>query len=235
MLYGIDISNHQGKEGFKISDIIEKLDFVIIKATGGMSYIDRFCDGYVQEAKARGLLWGFYHFAHDVGTADAKSEADFFVRNCENYFGEGIPVLDWERDTCSVAWVNAFVARVYELTQVRVWVYANPWRFNLGGVNRDCARWIAAYPLPGRPRLTSNPGKLPATDGNVVCWQYSGTGLVNNWGGNLDLDHYYGDASSWGRYARGDREQSSLPPNEAGSSNPIIVEDDSYKVTIDKK
>lgn len=234
MLYGIDISNHQGRAGFKLSQITEHLDFVIIKATGGASFVDKYCDGYVQEAKRLGLLWGFYHFAHDIGTADAISEADYFVDNCTNYFGEGIPVLDWERDTVSVAWVNAFVARVYERTKVRCWIYANPWRFNKGGVDRNYARWIAAYPLSGRPTLLSNPGNIPATDGNVVCWQYSGTGKVSGYSGNLDLNHYYGSLESWGKYARGDRQASTPnPPNV--DNDTIIVEDESYKVTIDKK
>lgn len=234
MLVGIDISNHQGAAGFSLAKITEHMDFVIVKATGGTTFVDKYCDKFVQEAKTRNLLWGFYHFAHDTGQASATAEADFFIDNCINYFGEGIPVLDWERDSCSVAWVNEFVKRVYERTRVRPWIYGNPWRFNQGGVDANCARWIAAYPTSATRKLTDDAGVIPKTDGNVVCWQYTSNGRVSAWAGNLDLNHYYGDAVSWGKYAKGDRQELTTNPPIVDNSN-IVVEDDNYKVTVVKK
>lgn len=232
MLNVIDISNHQGSAGFKVSNVLNSIDGCICKATGGDYFVDKYCDVFIQTLRSAGKLWGFYHFAHDgKSTASARTEADFFINNCKNYFGEGIPVLDWEVDSCSVAWVNEFVRRVHDVTQVWPWIYANPWRFNMGGVEKNCSRWIAAYPYSGIMHLSSDPGNVPKTDGGVACWQFSSNGRVNGWNGALDLNHYYGTVESWHKYALGERQPASKPP--AASSS--ILENDEYKVTIQKK
>lgn len=116
-----------------------------------------------------------------------------------NYFGEGIPVLDWE-DGQSVAWVNAFVERVHSRTGIWPWIYANPWRFQLGGVNENCGRWVASYP-GGAPR----PEECPAADGvPVCCWQYTST--------PLDKNYFYGGIETWQAYATGEGED--MPTKE---------------------
>lgn len=234
-LYGIDISHHNSDDGFNLSTVINNVDFVIAKATGGSSYVDKQCDKYVQICRANGKLWGFYHFGHDgKSTADAVTEADFFVKNCVNYFGEGIPILDWERDTMSVAWVNKFLQRVYDLTKVWCWVYGNPWRFNQGGVNPECDRWIAQYPKSGNLTFSTAPTTHQKTDGLVCAWQFTETGRVSPWTKNLDLNKYYGSVESWGKYARGDRGENK-PTDPSNGEYPITIEDDSYKVTVEKK
>lgn len=234
MLKGIDVSNHQGKAGLRLAQLQEPYDFVIVKATGGTRFVDKYCDPYIEQAKKLGKLWGFYHFAHDLsGKGNAFEEADFFVGNTLNYFGEGIPVLDWEVDSVSVQWVNEFVERVHDSTSVWCWIYANPWRFNQGGVNANCARWIAAYPLYGFPSLDSDPGNIPKTEGLVSCWQYSGTGRVKGWTENLDLNHFYGDVNAWMKYARGGRISTTIPPNGGNSSS--VLENNEYRITVERK
>ena len=110
MMHGIDISNWQSGTNIPFTSV----DFVICKATEGTGFVDAYCDGWVQKAKANGLSWGFYHFA---GTGNAISEADWFIGNCEGYFYEGVPVLDWE-GAQSVEWANDFVRRVHDMTGV---------------------------------------------------------------------------------------------------------------------
>ena len=41
----------------------------------------------------RDRLWGFYHF---MNGEDPIAQAKHFVASCRNYFGNGIPVLDYE-------------------------------------------------------------------------------------------------------------------------------------------
>lgn len=186
--WGCDISNHQG--GTDINAFIRETDFLLFKATEGLNFTDSWCDIWVQACRAQGHPWGFYHFARNN---DPVAEADFFIDSCINYFGEGIPVLDWE-DGQSVAWVNTFVERVHERTQVWPWIYANPWRFQQGGVNANCGRWVASYP-GGNPQ----PSDAPAADGvPVCCWQYTST--------PYDCNYFYGDLAAWQAYARGERE-----------------------------
>ena len=199
MLKGIDISSHQGD----INLAPLAIDFVIIKATEGTGYVNPYCEPKVQQAKDLGLLWGFYHFA---GTKGAVEEATYFINNCSE-------------------WVNTFVRTVHEQTGIWPWIYANPWRFNQGGVEPNCARWVAQYPNVIRPTLDYDPGEPPATDGLVACWQYASDGNVPGYDGNLDVNHFFGDQAAWKKYA-GDvyiGEQLS------------ILENMEYKVTIERK
>ena len=103
MLHGIDISNHQGDNGIELENVLPYVDFCIVKATGGNFFVDPYCDGFIEKCKQQGKLWGFYHFANDGQYSNAYDEAEFFYDNCRNYFGEGIPVLDWEVDDATPA------------------------------------------------------------------------------------------------------------------------------------
>ena len=196
---GIDISNWQA--GMSLSAVSGSIDFVIVKATEGIGFVDKSCDKFYQEAKRLGKKLGFYHFAR---RNDPVAEADFFYENTRNYFGEAIPILDWEVDN-NIAWVNKFVERIHALTGVWPWVYANPWRFNQGIVNKNCGRWIAGYPKNGITDI--NYGKhndIPSSysvNGTICAWQFSSSVRLSGYGGNLDGDIFYGDEAAWDKYA----------------------------------
>lgn len=194
MLHFIDISSWQGD--IDLSPL--PIDAVIVKATQGTSYINEFCDKKVQQAIQLGIPWGFYHFADD---GDAIEEADYFIKNCLNYFGNGIPVLDWEYDQ-SVEWVNEFVNRVHQVTGVWCWIYANPWRFELGDVEPNCMRWIASYPDIESPSFEQAESlDCPDAPGLVGAWQFCSDGMLDGYDGYLDCNLFYGDADAWKSYA----------------------------------
>lgn len=223
MINFIDISNWQ--RGFDAGT--GAVPAIVVKATEGTGYVDPCCDGFVQTAKNAGKLWGFYHFA---GTDTAEAEADYFIENTKNYFGEGIPVLDWEEGQ-PVDWVNAFVRRVHEMTGVWPWIYANPWRFNQGGVEQNCARWVASYPAVAAPTFAqAATWDCPEADGNVVAWQFCSDGPVN--GRNIDCSLFYGDENAWHAYAKGDNKQAG---NATVPNDNQVLENDKYKVTIEVK
>ena len=220
MLDFLDTSNWQG--GY--NPALTGADAVIAKATEGTVFVDPYCDSIIQQCKSAGLPWGFYHFAGD--DRPAAEEARYFVDNCRNYFGQGIPVLDWE-GTQSVDWVNEFVERVHEETGVWPWIYANPYRF-AQDVNQNCARWVASYPDVASPTWSQAHGwDCPAAAGNVVAWQFCSDGRVNGIAGDVDLDLFYGDKEQWLAYARGD--------NGHDGGDVAILENGAYKVTIERK
>lgn len=229
MLNFLDTSNWQG--GY--SPALTGSDAVIVKATEGTNFVDPFCDSIIQLAIAAGMPWGFYHFA---GEDDAISEAAFYLENCRNYFGQGIPVLDWEGNQ-GVDWVNAFVEYVHAQTGVWPWIYANPWRLNQCGVNPNCARWVASYPDVASPTWSQAQGwECPAADGNVVAWQFCSDGRVDGIAGNVDLDLFYGDKEQWLAYARGSANRvNTIGPDSPGVDTPEVLENASYKVTIERK
>lgn len=197
-LKGIDISNWQA--GINLAAVAPKVDFVIVKATEGIGFVDKQCDKFFQEAKRLGKKLGFYHFAR---TNNATAEADFFYNNTKNYFGEAIPILDWEVDD-SVAWVNEFVNRIHELSGVWCWVYANPWRFNQGTVNLNCGRWIAGYPYAITDVAYGIKNPMPNSykpkNGLVCAWQFTSSCRIAGYNGTLDANVFYGDVAAWDAY-----------------------------------
>ena len=81
VLKGIDISNWQA--GFDIS--AAQPGFVVAKATEGTTYVDRYCDGFIQDCIKHDIPFGFYHFAR---FNDAATEAKFFYENTRGYIGQ---------------------------------------------------------------------------------------------------------------------------------------------------
>lgn len=116
---GIDISRWQ--DDIDLSKV--PCDFVIMKATQGISHVDRCCDKFYQTAKKFGKKLGVYHFAD--GRSTGIQEASHFVNSIKGYIGEAILVLDWEADAVNrgVAYAKEFLDSVYAETGVRPLIY----------------------------------------------------------------------------------------------------------------
>lgn len=195
-MQGIDISGWQ--EDLDLGQV--PCDFAIIKATQGVGYVSGACDPHVQQAIALGKPFGFYHYVNGAG---AVAEADFFVDNCANYFGAGLPCIDWE-STQNAAWGNTgylreLVQRVIDRTGVKPLIYASagafPWDV---AQSLDCGAWVAQYADDGATGYQDSPWN----EGAYPCAirQYSSHGRLDGYPGNLDLDKAYMDAGGWARY-----------------------------------
>lgn len=230
MLYGIDISSWQGD--IDLSPL--PIDFCIVKSTEGLTYLNPYFKSKIEQARKCGMLIGTYHYAR---SNNPEAEAQWFIDNIIDYLGIAIPVLDWEEGQ-DVDWVNRFVRYFKNKTGIWSWIYANPWRFNQGGVEENCDRWVAAYPNVIAPSIEYDPGRVPATDGSVCCWQFASDGRVSGYDGGLDVSHFYGDRRAWLSYAKGspytEGEDSPItPPIE--NPNTTTLENDKYIVTIEEK
>jgi GH25 family lysozyme M1 (1,4-beta-N-acetylmuramidase) len=208
MLRGIDISNWQ--RDLKLADVLAlnpNIDFVIAKATEGTTYVDHYCDGFVQTSKAAGVLVGFYHF---LRTENPVSQAEFFARNTEGYSGWAVPVVDIE-DPIIANWggyADRFTERYHELTGVWPLVYASAAalpRFEGHSVTRNCGLWVAGYPKSYKsfdgitePPYETSPWKT------WTIWQFTPSGRIDGYSGNLDLDFANLTPDGWARIARGD-------------------------------
>lgn len=223
MLRGIDISNHQA--GIDLPALFPHVDFVICKATEGIGFVDKQCDPFIQGCMTAGKPFGYYHFARENSP---YSEAQFFYENTMGYHRKGVPVLDWETSQ-NVAWVNSFVERFHQLSGIWPWIYGNPWRFNQGGVNKNCGRWIAQYPNVLNPGLDYQLPPMPETDGLVCAWQYASDGRVQGYPGNLDVNVFFGDVAAWNAYCG----KSDEMPDESNKSS--ILENDEYRIEITRK
>ena len=234
MVNFIDISSYQAD--LNLVAVSSSIQGVIVKATQDTNYVNPYCDKHYQQAKSANLPRGFYHFA---GNSDPLAESAFFYRNVMGYLHDGIPILDWEGKQ-SVEWVNKFVRQFHNLTGIWCWIYANPWRFNQGGVEQNCARWIADYPAVQHPTFgQAAQWNCPKADGNVVAWQFCSDGKINGYGGNLDCSLYYGDKESWLKYAGNNSlVDSDNGSNSGNSGNPapeaVTLTGNGYKVMIER-
>ena len=143
MLNGIDISAWQ--RGIDAASVPS--DFVIVKATQGLDYINDDCDRAYQQAKAAGKKLGVYHFAD--GNSSGVAEADFFIDNIQGYIGEAILVLDWETDAvnCGPGYAKAFLDRVQARTGIKPMIYmsgsvVNEWDWSAVVVGIMAYGWL---------------------------------------------------------------------------------------------
>ena len=209
MLKGIDISKWQA--GINLSAVASQIDFVICKATEGVGYTDKNCDGFYQEAKRLGKKLGVYHFARpDLGNS-AVEEADYFIKETKGYHKEAILILDWEPQGNSIAntgWAKGWLDRVYEKTGVKPLIYmsasvvrAYDWSKVVAG---DYGLWVANY---GSNNGTAQKGvfnNYPLRYWSFYAlWQYTSKGRLNGYGGNLDMNYFSGDQTAWDKYAGG--------------------------------
>lgn len=204
-LYGIDVSNWQA--GLDLSKV--RCDFVIVKATEGLSIVDKSCDKFFQQAKALGKKLGFYHFARPEYNS-AEAEAEFFYKHTKGYFGLAIPVLDWESNgRANTAWALRWLKRVEELSGAKPMIYMNQSTCQSYDwsqvVANDNGLWIAKYRdmQPDYNHDMSNAGSKPVIKywPFYAMWQWTSTGRLDGYGGDLDCDVFYGDKATWDKYA----------------------------------
>lgn len=203
---GIDISKWQ--KGLDLSKVA--CDFVIVKASEGIGSVDPCFEGFIQQAKKLGKNFGFYHFARPTAGKDPKLEAQFFYKTCQQYFGEGIPFLDWEAENKqNVEWAKAFLNEIYRLSGVKPMIYMSQSVVNQydwsSVANADYGLWCAKYRdnVIDKNYDMSNAGKKPTVKWWKVLamWQWTSSGRLDGYASNLDCDLFYGDAAIWKKYA----------------------------------
>ncbi len=226
-LNGIDIASYQA--GIDLS--VVPCDFVIIKATQGTGYVNPDCDRAYQQAKANGKLLGVYHYA----TGDnVKAEADYFLNNIKGYIGEAILCLDWENNTNGYnplfgtggpakTWIKQWCDYIYEQTGVKPLIYGSASMYSEISGNGDYGLWIAQYANMNPTGYQETPWNEGAYD--CAIRQYSSCGTLSGYGGRLDLDKFYGDATAWHKYANPNGEAKPVTPTPVRKSNEQVADE----------
>lgn len=232
MLRIIDISNHQAGKADPAS---LPCDGAVMKATEGTTYVDRYCDSMMQSCIKANKVRGFYHV---LTSATGTAQAEFFYNNCKNYFHDAIPVLDIE----GYGSYPNDPGRAYDFCNAIIkWTGVPPLLYMNGScvasadysgcVSLGCGLWIANYPAGSKSfewaeQNTSkmfNTGEWPF----AAMWQFTSTGRLDGYNGNLDLDLFFGDVTAWNKYAG---------VNTADEKHTTsVLENDKYKVTIEEK
>lgn len=227
-LSAIDVSSHQTG----IDLVAAGTDINIIKATQGTWYTNPDCDRAVQQSLSAGRATGVYHFVDFSGSAQA--EADRFISETRGYIGRGImPILDWEpSQPWRTDYAKAWLDRVQAAYGVKPLIYMNISTENSydwsSVVQGDYGLWIA-----GGWWYNTRLGKDQAPAPNwalrhwphAAMWQYTSHGVVQGWGGNVDLSEFYGDMSAWNRYSHG-----SASPAPVAAPAPVQIAQGTYTV-----
>ncbi|MEC4016300.1 GH25 family lysozyme [Streptomyces sp. H27-D2] len=153
MLHGVDVSSHQANYS------ADGLDFVLIKATEGRSYINPRRSSQEARAREAECVVGFYHF---LWPGNIAAQAAYFVEHSEAADGDLLAV-DWETNSSGTWASNAqkdqFIREVKRLCPGhRVLLYCNRdfW------LNHDTTSyagdglWIADYVTAGKPRIQAD-------------------------------------------------------------------------------
>lgn len=225
----IDISSWQS--GMNLATMYsanKDLDSVIVKTTGGVSYVQQTADPWIQWLISNGKPWGFYHYLDDdYRNSTGKAEAQFFVKNCKNYFKHGIPFADYEHPATykGTAYLKDFLDEVYRLTGVKCGVYCSLSIVQSQDFSKICE---AGYPLWLAQYASMNPTgfqEYPWQRGSyapyksLMMHQYTSSGYLNGWKSRLDLNKFFGTLDDWNKYVQGDEAE----PVELKPADPKVV------------
>ena len=199
---GVDVS------GWQPASITQTVpgDFAIVKATEGTGYRNGSWAAQVAGAITTGKATGVYHYA-DGGNAVA--EADAFLATVSGYVGRSILVLDWEQYRNASwgdgSWITTWVNRVHDRTQVWPVVYVQRsavWQVP-SYVRQHCMLWVAQYASNATTGYQDNPWNAGASGEGMI--QYTSSGRLPGYSGNLDLSRFFGDRTAWQKIACGER------------------------------
>lgn len=169
MIQGIDISHFNSDidwTTFSLSDA--RPEFVFIKATEGLDFMDSQVLNNSNAVKQVGLLRGFYHFFRPQ--LDPIGQAEWFCKNILDLQAELPPVCDFEvHSPNAISEVQIFMSRVKKLTGRNPILYGSPDFLSVYdniGVLSDYLLWIADYTKDADPKICS-----PWI--NWTFWQYT--------------------------------------------------------------
>lgn len=191
-LLGIDISNHQASltTGAALGAI--NPDFTIIMATQGDWFTNPLLGEQVDAALALGRPTGVYHYVDGSGV---EAEASHFLDAVGPYSDRVFWAVDWEAGENDAWGDENYLRAVIDAIKARVGrrglLYASSDAYpDAVQAATGSMRWVAQY-------ADSDPtgwDKNPWSDGSWTApmHQYTGTGRVPGYDGNLDLNLFRG-------------------------------------------
>ena len=192
-LKGIDISHHNKYQIFpknnKPAIIFPKHDFIIMKATEGVTYKDPMMDEYIK-LLGKDQRYGFYHFARPERNARAIDEAKNFCKTIGYYGENAMLVLDWEAQAVSqpIEWALDWLKYVEKEYGKKPLLYCSSWYTKKCKpiLENNNGLWVAHYTNNKKPTVYVYPF--------WTMWQYSSE--------PYDKDIFNGNAKQWDAYCK---------------------------------
>ena len=199
----IYISFYQNPSAIDSDLLADNVSGVILRACYGI-WKDTAFDRHYAEFTARGVPCGAYHYI--IGSQSIQAQADAFnvaVGAKDMRLGCWIDVEDTREGT------RLYRQNVLEYAErqpdMGIYTSKGAWATIMGGTYlNDRKLWAAHY--------TSNPYPLlPTGWDSWWLWQYSSTGRLNGYAGNLDMSRFYGDDADFAAWIG---EEAPAPPVE---------------------
>jgi GH25 family lysozyme M1 (1,4-beta-N-acetylmuramidase) len=212
VLNGFDISRYQ--EGINLWAVPS--DFVIVQHSCG-NYIEPTFEAQVSGALRAGKKLGLYHFI-----TGSDGEIETFVNGIKSYAGKAVVALDWETGGgLNSRWgdwdyLREFIEAIQKNLGVNPLLYASADVYSQLrdlGSETNCGLWIAQYADDDPTGYQSEPWNEGAYD--MALYQYTSTGRLPGWGGDLDLDLFYGNVNAWDAYAKSSLDQPKPMPKRS--------------------
>jgi lysozyme len=197
-IHGIDVSRYQKTIGWRLVKDMQveniKIGFAFMKATEGVTGVDRQFKRNWRQAKKAGVPRGAYHFF--IASKSGKAQAENFIENVELKSGDLPPVLDVEQVYgASVATVQQRVGdwlnMVEDYYKVKPIIYTNVDFYEnfLAGRFDDYPLWVAHYQVKDKPRIKRK----------WHFWQHNEAGRANGIDAFVDFNVFNGDSAAFNK------------------------------------
>ena len=193
-LTGIDVSKYQGKIDFEKVKAAG-IRYVFVRATEGITYQDAFFKQNLEEAREAGLVIGAYHFYETDD--DPISQLKNFTSMVSLQAGDLPPVVDIEKlhdnDQLDLTKnIQTYLDGLERHYKTKPIIYsgknfANKYITTFS----DYPLWLAEY--------QSLYPTLPQGWDKWTFWQYSQNGKVDGVVGDVDVNRYNGEESSFNK------------------------------------
>ena len=195
-IHGIDVSRYQQQIDWKAVKRMEdknvKIGFAFIKATEGLSSVDRNFRKNWFNAKQATVPRGAYHFF--ISSKSGKAQAENFIENVSLSAGDLPPVLDVETANGASAGdiqqrIKDWLLAVEKQFKVKPVIYTNIdfYEHFLAGKFEEYPLWVAHYLVKDKPRIARK----------WTLWQHSEKGRVNGIDAFVDFNVFNGDSASF--------------------------------------
>lgn len=189
-VHGIDVSHYQQRIDWSL--VAEQdIDFVYIKATEGLEYVDSmFLENWASCGQVE-IKRGAYHFFRP--SLPVAKQAQNFIQQISLQNGDLIPAIDIEvldglhpKDMLVNLKQFIYLIEIEYNVKPLLYTYAKFYNKYLAGHFNDYPKWIARYHRK-KPKL--------ANGSPWHFWQYGDRGLIEGIEGKVDFNVFYSSAA----------------------------------------
>ena len=178
--FGIDLSKYQDPATIDYDKIAEKVDFVILRIGFGWAK-DIYFERHYLAFSERGVRIGGYHFPLNTRL---QEQADLVKQALDGKRIEAGLWVDVEAQYQSRSEINAYIPILENTIGTEIGIYTSYWKWF--EVMQNETRWASKRLWVANYGVTVP--SLPSPWKKWCLWQYSSTGRLNGYAGNLDLD-----------------------------------------------